>query len=322
MMRKTSVVIPYYQEKPGILRTAVNSAIAQEGVADLEIIVVDDGSPAPACDDLDGLDLPGHVTLKLIEQLNRGPGAARNRALDEVPPDTVYVAFLDSDDRWNTHHLCNAQHALGQGLDIYFSNAAGYGDILFAGRIDVSRHKCIDEERRLYSFVGNCGPYLLGSASPIHTSTVVYRREKFKDLRFPEIFMMGEDVSFWLQLTKQSNLITFSSQIECFFGEGVHIARNSNWGSPRFIWRTYQAMRWRKWSRNHIDLTAEEESENEIEIEKLRRDFGLGLLHDLRTFTAFTNPYIPRFFICDPTVALYLFPLGVKVALNKMRPQS
>jgi succinoglycan biosynthesis protein ExoW len=56
--RKTSVVIPYYQEEPGILRGAVTLAIAQKGTPDLEIIVVDDGSPAPARDDLKDLDLP------------------------------------------------------------------------------------------------------------------------------------------------------------------------------------------------------------------------------------------------------------------------
>jgi len=68
------VIIPYYQEEPGILRRAVSSAIAQEGVGDLEIIVVDDGSPAPARADLKKLDVPAHVALKLIEQPNRGPG--------------------------------------------------------------------------------------------------------------------------------------------------------------------------------------------------------------------------------------------------------
>jgi cellulose synthase/poly-beta-1,6-N-acetylglucosamine synthase-like glycosyltransferase len=85
---KTSVVIPYYQEEPGILRGAVMSAIAQEGVSDLEIIVVDDGSPAPARDDLGDLSIPAHITLKLIEQSNRGPGAARN-ALLYLGPFTV-----------------------------------------------------------------------------------------------------------------------------------------------------------------------------------------------------------------------------------------
>src|SRR5262245_26746322 len=95
--RKTAVVIPYYQEEPGILRGAVKSAIAQEGISDLEIIVVDDGSPAPASDELKNLALPEHVRVKLLEQPNRGPGAARNRGLDHVSTDTVYIAFLDSD---------------------------------------------------------------------------------------------------------------------------------------------------------------------------------------------------------------------------------
>jgi Glycosyl transferase family 2 len=106
---RVTVIIPYYQEEPGILRGAVESALPQEGVSDLEIIVVDGGSPAPARDDLQGLDLPPHVTLKLIEQPNRGPGAARNRALDSVSSDTPYVAFLDSDDSWTMNHPRNAQ---------------------------------------------------------------------------------------------------------------------------------------------------------------------------------------------------------------------
>jgi ABC-type taurine transport system ATPase subunit len=44
MSGNTSVVIPYYQEEPGILRGAVESAIAQEGVSDVEIIVDETGS--------------------------------------------------------------------------------------------------------------------------------------------------------------------------------------------------------------------------------------------------------------------------------------
>jgi hypothetical protein len=47
-----AVIIPYYRKDPGILREVVLSASAQEGLSDLEIIVVDHGSPAPARDDL------------------------------------------------------------------------------------------------------------------------------------------------------------------------------------------------------------------------------------------------------------------------------
>ena len=133
---------------------------------------------------------------------------------------------------------------------------------------------------------------------------------------------MGEDVSFWLQLAKQSDLIAFSSEIECIFGDGIHIARNSNWGSPRFIWRTYQAMRWRKWCRTHVNLTMDEKRQNELQIGQLRKDFILGLLHDFRRFQGLSNPDIPKFFLCDPEVMLYLLPVGIKIALGKMRRQG
>jgi succinoglycan biosynthesis protein ExoW len=91
MSCKTPVMIPSCQEEPRILRGAVRSAIAQEGVSDLEVIVVDDGSPAPARDDLVSLEVPAHVTLKLVGRPNRGPGAARNRGLDSVSLDTPYI---------------------------------------------------------------------------------------------------------------------------------------------------------------------------------------------------------------------------------------
>ena len=44
MQPKISVVIPYYQREPGILRKAIVSAIRQTGVGPMEIIVVDDNS--------------------------------------------------------------------------------------------------------------------------------------------------------------------------------------------------------------------------------------------------------------------------------------
>ena len=182
-----SVVIPHYQEDPRILRGAVESALSQEGVSSLEIVIVDDGSPAPARNDLQGLVLPAHVTLKLIEQPNRGPGAARNRALDHVSPNTAYIAFLDSDDRWASDHLLSAQHALEQDCDIYFSNASGNVEVLFDGRMDITQHACIDVTKQLYRFSGDLGAQLMSSLNPIHTSTVVCRWEKCVQLRFPEI---------------------------------------------------------------------------------------------------------------------------------------
>jgi succinoglycan biosynthesis protein ExoW len=204
---KTSVIIPYYQEEPGILREAVLSAIAQEGVMDLEIIVVDDGSPAPAHDDLVDVDLPPHVALKLIEQSNRGPGAARNRGLDAVSPDTIYLALLDSDDRWTRSHLRNAHATLAAGHDVYFADGAYWdsnGTFCSRLKLDPLKHICIDARHRYFRLDENVRRQAINSINPFHTSCVVYVWAKFKHLRFHEIAFMGEDLTFWMELAQQT----------------------------------------------------------------------------------------------------------------------
>ena len=80
MTDKIAVIIPYYQREPNILRRAVQSVCAQEGVSDLEVFVVDDGSPVSARKELSDLFVPPHVSLKILEQDNAGPGAARTNS--------------------------------------------------------------------------------------------------------------------------------------------------------------------------------------------------------------------------------------------------
>ena len=45
-MTKCTVIIPYYQKQPGILRRALKSVFAQT-YQDFDILVVDDASPSP-----------------------------------------------------------------------------------------------------------------------------------------------------------------------------------------------------------------------------------------------------------------------------------
>ncbi|MBN9055714.1 MAG: glycosyltransferase, partial [Rhizobiales bacterium] len=50
-MAKLTVIIPFYQKEPGILRRALTSVFAQ-GFNDFDVIVVDDESPWPPDGDL------------------------------------------------------------------------------------------------------------------------------------------------------------------------------------------------------------------------------------------------------------------------------
>jgi glycosyltransferase involved in cell wall biosynthesis len=87
-----SVIIPVYNRE-GFLAEAIESALAQEGVAE-EIIVVDDGST-------DGTAAIAHQyagRVQYVWQENAGPPAARNHGIQVAAGE--YLAFLDSDDLW------------------------------------------------------------------------------------------------------------------------------------------------------------------------------------------------------------------------------
>lgn len=88
-----SVVIPTYNAA-GLLLQTLHSVFAQT-FSDMEIIVVNDGSPDGTAAQLAQLSDP---RLRVISQKNAGVGAARNRGLDEARGE--FVAFLDHDDLW------------------------------------------------------------------------------------------------------------------------------------------------------------------------------------------------------------------------------
>ncbi len=88
-----SVIMPLYN-KAAHIRRAVNSVLAQTH-ADFELIVVDDGSTDRGADIV--LQY-GDPRVRLIQQVNAGASAARNRGVKEAK--SGLVAFLDADDEW------------------------------------------------------------------------------------------------------------------------------------------------------------------------------------------------------------------------------
>ncbi|MCH5279854.1 MAG: glycosyltransferase [Lachnospiraceae bacterium] len=93
MGERVSIIVPIYKVEPYI-RRAVNS-ILQQTYRELEIILVDDGSPdncGKICDEYQAKD----KRIKVIHKENGGLSDARNAGLDIATGD--YIAFVDSDD--------------------------------------------------------------------------------------------------------------------------------------------------------------------------------------------------------------------------------
>ena len=93
MSSKISIIVPVYNVEP-YLKKCLNSLLAQT-YRDLEIILVDDGSPdicGQICDDYASRD----SRIRVIHKTNGGLSDARNAGLEIATGD--YIGFVDSDD--------------------------------------------------------------------------------------------------------------------------------------------------------------------------------------------------------------------------------
>lgn len=229
--RRIGVVIPYFQRQAGLLRTAVDSILAQSalvnGQCTVQIVVVDDASPIPASQDLEGLVLPAGVDLLVHRQPNGGAGAARNAAIDRVDPACGILAFLDSDDVWSTEHLSRALHALAAGADFYFCDAVRGDDepSLNADAPDWFRSafEPVPGASELHRYTGTIDKVIVNGLVPT-TSTIVHRRHSDQLARFPSrYFRFGEDQYYCLQLLSAQGKMAYSSAVEVRCGRGVNI---------------------------------------------------------------------------------------------------
>ena len=94
---KLSIIIPLYNKEKYIERCL--QCLLNQGLSsiDYEIIIVDDGSKDSSVVTVKNyVNINGISNLKLIQQVNQGPSAARNNGLLKAEGDYLY--FLDADD--------------------------------------------------------------------------------------------------------------------------------------------------------------------------------------------------------------------------------
>lgn len=92
-MPLVSIIIPVYKVED-VLRRCVDSVLGQS-IADIEVILVDDGSP-DGCPHMCDRYAEADKRVRVVHKENGGLSDARNRGLDIATGD--YVMFVDSDD--------------------------------------------------------------------------------------------------------------------------------------------------------------------------------------------------------------------------------
>jgi glycosyltransferase involved in cell wall biosynthesis len=225
MMPLISVVVPLYNKAEFVLAT-VRSAVAQID-AEFEIIVVDDGSTDGGAGLLRSLNFP---RLRLIEQVNSGVSAARNRAI--LAAQGKWIAFLDADDVWSPHHLASLLNAVTEGGVIgAFSNCRlqSRGSAPLIDR-KIAAQKIDD----YFSFALSNGGY------PIATSALMIMRDELIAAGlFAEGVSTGEDIDMWCRLAYRGPF-SYSATISATYNDApseTSIAREAQLARPIFAQR-------------------------------------------------------------------------------------
>lgn len=223
MDKLISVIIPVYKVEKYLDR-CLNSVIHQT-YPNLEIILVDDGSPdncPELCDEWARRD----SRITVIHQQNKGLSCARNAGLQIASGE--YIGFVDSDD-WiapdmyrTLYHLCEEHQADIACGDIYRCSEIT-PDMLIPGQAYVNgRHGLSRRNPQvlLYTQQEYMKKYFkIHSQETIHYMwNKLYRREIAAHIHFPE-GLIDEDVEGFFQALVQADRIVCTSRIVYYYWE-------------------------------------------------------------------------------------------------------
>lgn len=322
----TAVIVPYFQRESGILRKCVESVLAQEDAGTFRLIVVDDESPVPAAEELQGL-YPDDPRVQVIRQKNAGPGAARNQGLDRLPEGTEYVAFIDSDDWWEPDFLANAVAALNHGYDIFFANSRrhGFDEARFDWHASTNRrlipadHQLIDGPRELYAFKGSFFDYALVRSNIISTSALAYRHSRFPTLRFSTKLFNGQDRLFKLHLSKHTDKVAFCPRILVNEGTGINIYDSAKWGSAKSLRLLANYIRLSKTILSELSLTPGQRRLIQSQLNDTRFSLTASLLHLLKTGESIDWTLVRKTVNADPRLLVQFIPNLARIVRQQMR---
>jgi glycosyltransferase involved in cell wall biosynthesis len=184
-MTGVSVIVPAHNAA-AFLGEALESVVGQ-GLPDLEVVVVDDGSTDGTAEVARRF---GHG-VQVRTQPRSGSGHARNVGLAESRGEIV--AFLDADDVWVPDKMARQLPVLEKepALALVFSDMVSFGGTAGEGR----------SYFRERGFAGRCTPSSIYLHDMISTPTVVLRRACLAGTGvFDPSLPIGQDTDLWLRI--------------------------------------------------------------------------------------------------------------------------
>lgn len=233
-----SVIVPVYKVEE-YLEKCVKS-IKEQTYQNLEIILVDDGSPdnsGKMCDALKKTD----PRIKVIHQENMGLSGARNSALDIMKGDAV--TFVDSDDTIDSHMIEYLVSDMEQ-YDADIVECQFYE--VFGSKVNVYDYL---KETKVYNTEQALLIDLCSKGGSVAACGKLYRKKIFKTHRF-EVGRIGEDMFAIIESLCQAERIVIDHRPMYYY---YH--RNNSITTNRFSEKTLDEI---KGTKRNLDIVKKE----------------------------------------------------------------
>jgi glycosyltransferase involved in cell wall biosynthesis len=197
-----SVVIPLYNKEKFILRAL--KSILNQSFKDFEVIIVNDGSTDNSLIKAQEIN---DERIRIVSQVNSGPGAARNRGIKES--NGIWIAFLDADDEYHSSFLqkvFDTSIEIPKAEVIYSLSYLKENNIIISPKIGLLKPEIINyfEYTNIYWKSRRTEDNLLLMNS---SSTCVCKSAFNKSGLFLENTFIGEDIDTWHRLAWTSNIV-------------------------------------------------------------------------------------------------------------------
>ena len=239
------IIIPYFQRTPGILVETIRSVLAQTAT-DWHLIVVDDGSPHPARNELEALTDEERVNIRIIEQPNGGVSVARNRGLDAVrrkhdllPSSIPMIAGPQTISRMPSQHCKQMPISFGvrsQPMARSIPIARRAKSSLQTSANQPSWTKFTEAIVFVRFLAGEWWRHM-------HLSTIVLRAEHARKLRFNSNLRSSEDFDFFKRVADMRLRAAFSDAVSVTRGVGDNIWHNLDFSDERVAQERFNTFR-------------------------------------------------------------------------------
>jgi len=215
-----SVVIPLYNKEDQIRSTL--GSVLEQSFQDFEVIIVNDGSTDSSVDIVSSFD---DQRIRIINKKNEGASIARNFGVQNSNGE--YLALLDADDIWFSHHLADLKHLIenfiGCGLYCSAYETSYYSKNIVKGQFFGINHPF---EGIVPDYFTNSLIDSIACSSSIAIPKTIFEKYGY----FDSDIKSGQDTEFWIRIALKEK-IAFTSKISARIiigNHGNHLSLSAN----------------------------------------------------------------------------------------------